>query len=177
MTPATEYRLDVFFKAAGLAIAIFGIAKYFNDLSLDRENQAKSRSISYLDKYNFGELSKSRKVLLNFWIGRPQFVVAAKSGLMSEDNYSALFLASLKSMPESEKVWGAIFDYSYYFSEVDYCISSNICDQKILEGALCSRVTAYFATYSPALVILADRVSDPEALEGVGRLVKKCVSA
>lgn len=174
MTPLTKDRLDAFFKAAGLAIAIFGVGKYFYDLSVERENQAKARSIAYLDRYNFGELTDSRKALANFWLGRPQFVELAKSGLMSEDNYGAVFFASLNSMPGREEVWGSIFDFSYYFSEIDYCISSKLCDQEILAGALCNRVTAFRSTYLPALVTLSARLGDPEVLEGVERLEKKC---
>lgn len=174
MTPSRKDRLDAFFKAAGLAIAIFGVGKYFNDLSLERENQAKARSIAYLDRYNSGELTDSRKALVNFWLGRPQFVEVAMSGLMPEDNYRAVFFASLNSMPGREEVWGSIFDFSYYFSEIDHCISSGLCDQQILADALCNRIKAFHATYLPALSTLSVRVGDPEVLEGLERLKKRC---
>ncbi|MGR3759245.1 hypothetical protein ACUXV3_03835 [Roseobacteraceae bacterium NS-SX3] len=174
MTPSTKDRLDTFFKAAGLAIALFGVGKYFYDLSIERGNQAKARSIAYLDRYNFGELTNSRKALANFWLGRPQFVEVAKSGLMPEDNYRAVFFASLNSMPDRENVWGSIFDFSYYFSEIDHCISSGLCDQQILVDALCSRVIAFHTTYFPALSTLSARVGDTEVLEGVERLKQKC---
>lgn len=174
MSENARYLIETGFKLVAAAVAIFGVWKYFSDVSLGRELEARSRALAMIERYGGQELREARRELFAFWVSKPDVVAHLGKGAVSERAYGNFIRTAFASDPNAASLQRALYVLAAFFDELDFCIDSAVCDRAMAERYFCPIVGRLAPLYAPALEDLRTRSGYDAYGAGLTSLARRC---
>lgn len=168
--------LDDLTKLLGVLVAVAGVGKYFYDKAEATAHEAQARAISYIEAYGSDPVLGAREALYDFWVGQPELIRIFGSESLSERQYHSMLGASLFRTDADATIRGPLLMLDNFYSQMSFCVQSEICDQEILDSYFCDMTRKSTIAYAP----FYDRLRDVTGDSGIGaemqRFAESCVA-
>jgi hypothetical protein len=166
--------LEIILKIIGVAIAAFGVWKYFDSQTQAELVSSKERSLGYIERFGSLEVVAPRRTLLNFWQDHPGASAAIRDGLMTPRGYR-LFVASAYPLSASRgETDDALFRLSVFFNEMSHCRSTGICDREILDSFFCEYAQRFVPAYLPFYQVVSQETGSEPLIVRLQSFVMEC---
>jgi hypothetical protein len=164
--------IDAASKIGGISLLIFYVAQYTLDIFRSNQLEADAESLSYIQRFSGGEILDARLSILSFWDERAELAQLAVQGLLSSED---LGFALMTELPRASETLEQLKRIGYFFDEVYYCHSSNICDQEMIEHFFCLHAEGYEETFFQHLRESESRIIGRDLYLGVRELSQECL--
>lgn len=165
--------IDAVSKIAGVCLVFFYVAQYSIDIIRTNQDAARSEAIGYINRFSNGDLLQARLALLDFWRARADLAKVGVSGVVPRENFGFILLEELGKAPAVETQLKRV---GYFFDELFYCYTSDLCNQDIVKAFFCEHATGYEETYFGFLRQSDAQVIGRDLYTGVQELSAICLT-
>lgn len=165
--------IDAASKIGGVCLIVFYVAQYSIEVFRTNQRDARIASISYIQRFADSEILDARLSLLKFWDDRADLAELAVGGAISSESFGFAMLSELEKTPETMAQLKRI---GYFFDELYYCQSSNICNGELLLQFFCPHAIGNEKTYFSYLRRNESQTFGRDLFTGVRELSDKCLS-
>jgi hypothetical protein len=155
--------IELGLKIVTVAVAIFGVLKYFSDRASTAEAERNARSLAYLEAYASPEMVGARQVLFDFWGENRDFVSHMRSEGIDARGYALFAQVSLNEYGGAKELQAALFKLANHYDQIWHCRTAGLCAPEVLDSYFCERAVLQSAAYAPFLADLG-RASGYETL-------------
>ena len=170
----TRENVDLGIKVVTLAVALFGVGKYFLDQAAAGRAERKSRALDFVAAYAGDDLVATRVALYDFWRNHSEFVGFAQADGVSERAYGMFVRAALAEPEQSQPLQEALFRLANFYEQVGYCRASELCDAAILDRYFCGRIRAEWVAYAPFFARMGAATGYAEFGQAIGEYAAQC---
>lgn len=163
-------------KVVGVAVAVFGVWKYFDTQKQFAHTSAKERSLSYIERFGTSEVIGPRRTLLRFWQEHQGAGLAIRDGLMSNRGYRLFVAATYPASSRREETDDALFRLSVFLNEMAHCKATEICDAEILEAFFCDYATRFVPAYRPFYEVISNETGSAPLMSQIEVFTDECDS-
>ena len=166
--------IELSLKIIATCIALFGVLKYFYDLSLDRDRAAKSAALARIERLGSGEIDDARSALFGFWVENAAAVAFLRDNPTTANAYASFLLPAFRQAQNADALHDAIYELAQHYDDVYFCLDSGVCDGPMIEAFYCPKVTVTQNVYSPTLAALKTQSGYSNFGWGLERLSERC---
>ncbi|MDX1170771.1 hypothetical protein GOL87_28100 [Sinorhizobium medicae] len=163
-------------QVIGVLGVFFGVYKYYSDIEMTRQIEARKQALSYVERYGATELRNHRQEALEFWLKHSDVVTHIRKQGASEDAYRAFFFAALDHDQSSKTLLNALYAMNNFYDQVAFCRESRVCDEEVIDAYFCENANIFFTTYDPIFDSLGQMSGVADFGRGARELAKPCAS-
>lgn len=140
--------IDGLSKIVAVLAVFFYVAQYTNDIFRANVKAQQTEALSYIDRFSSGQVLEGRIRMLEFLSARRELAEFLSSGSMSAGNRNYIIVSELEA---DQAAFNSLRRIGYFFDELSFCHSSEVCDSAILEEFFCEHVIGYERAYFEAV--------------------------
>lgn len=166
--------IELGLKVIATLIALFGVGKYFFDLSLDRQLSAKAAALERINRLSAGDVDAARNILFQFWLENAQVVTLLREQSVTERAYTNFIITAFDGAENRLDLIQSIYSLSQHYDDVFFCLDSSLCDSGMMLEYYCPRVSVTYRAYGPIIQTLRDQSGYSSFGAGIQALSELC---
>ena len=169
--------LDAASKIGTICVLLFAVIQYTIDTVRTDRTNARTASISYIERFSKEEVLDARLALVRFWneredIGRLCVGTAGGDSLPRES-----CIAIIPEMLEADTTTMThLKRIGYFFDELYYCYDTEVCDREVVETFFCPYAIGNEDLYFQSLRSSDAEVFGRDLYTGIQELAATCRS-
>lgn len=170
----TRENIELGIKIVTVAVALFGVWKFFADRADAESLERNSRSLNFIEAYASSELAGARRVLFEFWTDNSAFLENLHANGADERTYSIFARVALREYERSAELQEALFRVANFYDQVWHCRSAKVCEPAVLDTYFCTRASLQSSAYTPFFAELGRSSGYEDFGEGLLQYSQSC---